>query len=293
MIIRTKKRKDNISQFFNGDKLCVFVKFDECKNKLPEDLRKVGTSFVPSPRNGKWCNKNANGYETIDKISPKVLRTINSFYIYPYGNKDADPVLIDVDRLCYKRIFHEGLNIEIVIEEDENGELFIKADLPENYTEEQFITSINIFNEIFGYCYVDRTLRLVPIKVKIKHNWEFLPKETRPSEIAKRNVLVEGNKIKGRFYKERLEIIETYPYINAHEGLMGYLGYFAYVFENICVFDTDIYGNATYIVKKDNWEEISKLTKRELLEKGLVLEKIIHSKNWEQNFQDAFVKYEK
>lgn len=50
------------------------------------------------------------------------------------------------------------------------------------------------------------------------------------------------------------------------EGVNGFKGYYAYLYDNYCVLESAFYGNATYIIPKDNWEELSQKTKRELFD---------------------------
>jgi len=64
-----------------------------------------------------------------------------------------------------------------------------------------------------------------------------------------------------------------------HVGTAGFLGYIILGFENkdFQVCESLIYGNATYIFG-ENWEEISQLSKAEILRDDLHRERIIHRK---------------
>lgn len=44
-----------------------------------------------------------------------------------------------------------------------------------------------------------------------------------------------------------------------------------------CVLESALYGNATYIIPKENWEVLSQKMKKELLDEKIVIEKVIHS----------------
>lgn len=47
-----------------------------------------------------------------------------------------------------------------------------------------------------------------------------------------------------------------------------------HIFSNHCVLESAIYGNATYIIPKENWEVLSQKTKQELINERLVIEKL-------------------
>ena len=79
-----------------------------------------------------------------------------------------------------------------------------------------------------------------------------------------------------------LETIENQGFTEVHQGQEGFSDYSAYIFENICVLETANYANATFIIERNNWEEVSKLTKQELSVYNLVLARIIHSKGWKE-----------
>ena len=55
--------------------------------------------------------------------------------------------------------------------------------------------------------------------------------------------------------------MEMYNATTMVEGVNGFKGYYAYLYDNYCVLESAFYGNATYIIPKDNWEELSQKTK--------------------------------
>ena len=66
-----------------------------------------------------------------------------------------------------------------------------------------------------------------------------------------------------------------------YQGTAGYSGYIAFAFssKNIYVLDSILYGNATYIFG-GNWEEISQLTQKQIIDDNLYKYRIIHDKKW-------------
>ena len=45
---------------------------------------------------------------------------------------------------------------------------------------------------------------------------------------------------------------------------------------------------ATYIIQKNNWEEMSQKTKKELNDEKRIIGKIDHTKNWKKNIANMF-----
>lgn len=53
-----------------------------------------------------------------------------------------------------------------------------------------------------------------------------------------------------------------------------------------------MYGNATYIVPKENWEVLSQKTKKELFDENIVIEKLVHNAKWRWNIANVIKKLE-
>ncbi len=86
----------------------------------------------------------------------------------------------------------------------------------------------------------------------------------------------------------RLEYMEKYNSEKIVEGINGFKGYYAFIFSKCCVLESAIYGNATYIIPKENWEILSQKTKKELFYENKVIGKIDHTAKWKQNVSDKF-----
>ncbi len=64
-------------------------------------------------------------------------------------------------------------------------------------------------------------------------------------------------------------------------GNGGFHGYLVFVFKRkgLVQMENMIYGNATYIFR-DNWEELSKKSKAEIVKDGLQEHRFVHRRNW-------------
>ena len=95
-----------------------------------------------------------------------------------------------------------------------------------------------------------------------------------------------------RMRRRMARALEKYDVEQIVEVINGFAGYYAYVFRNHCVLESAIYGNATYIIPKKNWEVYSQMTKKELFDDKIVIEKLIHNKKWSMNIKKVIKKYE-
>lgn len=70
-------------------------------------------------------------------------------------------------------------------------------------------------------------------------------------------------------------------------GQGGFNDYLLFGFpnKNIYVLESIRFGNATYVFDR-NWEELSQLSKKEILDNDLHVNRIIHIEGWEQNVND-------
>lgn len=283
--IFSKKRSAGFLKGLNIDEIKVGIIADD-NDLIKLGLKNVGESVVPSPSFGKVCGKNANGFEYVDKTKKREQRYVCTVWIYPYGNRNADRIPVDIYRKCFPKVFVAPLEIEMLLEANDNGELFIIASFGSHIDDNAIVDAINMFVEIFGRCTIFTSqLTNNPTK-KIRLNWELLPPSEKPSSYAKR-ILEDNGETTDTFDIARLKYMDKFKAKVVGVGTNGFSGYYAYVLEKICVFESAKYGNATYIVPNDDWTLLSQMTKKELFDNEFVLAKIIHNADWKQNVRKA------
>ncbi|HFU4514929.1 TPA: hypothetical protein ACGPAT_002199, partial [Streptococcus suis] len=137
----------------------------------------------------------------------------------------------------------------------------------------------NLFLEIFGEV---NTFVIDNNKILVKDietvNWEILPPGEKIWAAFSKKQVKSLSVSEQYLINERFEYIKSFNPDVIRQGIGGYTGYLIFEFtqKNLFVFDSIIYGDAMYIFE-DNWEEISKLTKKEIIQKGLSKERIIHN----------------
>lgn len=281
-------RKLILPEDYDINKIQIGVSADENRKRLL-GLKNIGDVVLPSGDFGSTCKKNAYGYSYTDKTQPKENRYITTNWIYPYGNRNASPIACNIFRECYPRVDVDPQCIEIILFENKEKNQYLIASLSPDMREKYLIETVNIFLEIFGQCciYSDE-LDMREIK-RSRCNWEILPPGERPSKHMSRLHTQQG-KDTNSFNISRLNEIEKYKYEEVVEGINGFKGYYAYIFKNCCVLESAMYGNATYIIPKEDWKRLSQKTKKELLDNNNVIEKIDHKEKWKNQICSSFKK---
>lgn len=278
-------RKVNIPKEYDISKIQIGVPVtgDEAERV---GLFEAGDMVLPSGSFGAQSRRNAYGYTYADKSKPKERRYVSTNWVYPFGNTNAFMVAADIYKPCYPKAVVPAYGIELQLFEDENGHQFVIADLTDEIREKYLKETINLFLGIYGVCYIfDGTIRIDTSIRKQRCNWEMLPPGKMPSKHIEKQLREHGKKT-DTFNIFRLKYMETFKSEKIVEGINGFNGYYAYIFEKYCVLESAVYGNATYIIPKENWEILSQRTKKELFDEKKIVGKFDHTEQWEKNIAD-------
>ncbi|MBO6175251.1 MAG: hypothetical protein V8S18_01960 [Lachnospira sp.] len=253
-------------------------------------LKEDGDIVLPSGTFGPQSRKNAYGYSYADKTKSKERRYVFTNWVYPFGNTNASMVAADIYKECYPKIEVEAYGIELQLYEDESKQQFVIVNMTDDVRKKYMKEAINLMLEIYGKCYVyDDVIRIEKTIKRKRCNWEMLPPGEMPSRHVEKQ-LKSMNQKTDTYDIARLNYMEMYNATTMVEGVNGFKGYYAYLYDNYCVLESAFYGNATYIIPKDNWEELSQKTKRELFDEKKVVEKIDHTEKWKHNIARIFKK---
>lgn len=280
-------RKVNFPKEYDISKIQIGIPVTEDEDKRV-GLTEIGDVVLPSGLFGTQCRKNAYGYAYADKSKPKERRYVSTNWVYPFGNTNASMVAADIYKKCYPKEVVSPYGIELQLFENENRQRFVIADLTDEIREKHLKETINMFLEIYGFCYIfDGVIRIDNSIKKQRCNWEILPPGQMPSRHIE-NQLRERGERTDTYNIYRLKYMEKYRPEKVVEGINGFKGYYAYLFENYCVLESAVYGNATYIIPKENWEILSQKSKKELLDEKKIVAKIDHTEKWQQNIASMF-----
>jgi hypothetical protein len=256
-----------------------------------EDSDESGTSILPCSIN-KYAKKNAELFFKKNKNLPKESYTQVVYWTrYEWaGRGKLNPVteFSYIERKRYHRDYFEPYSVYFTLITDTDKPYIISDAIPyvkENH--EKLVNTVNMLLGIFGECTINFTKEENNIK-KIMVNWDILPKGKYPWENIKETL---KNFSKGHS-KSRIELmIRNSELIYAKKpdfvayGRAGFKGYVVFGFsdKNLYILESVMPNNATYVLQND-WEHISQLTKAEILSQRLHKARIIHSKNWEKDF---------
>jgi hypothetical protein len=305
-MIITKKRirslKSNLGNIKPGTKFIVGVsnlnRYDVILKYagFSENLE-IGESVLPRPR-GPVSMFNANGKNLVHRDQP--METAYTSLIWEWDQwagrdqTERKSKLVDRSYKRYPRTFITPPSIELTVAMTSNGNKAIISPLFKyNGNDNDLLHRINLFLEIFGECHLfTENLNEMLIRSPIRLNWNVLPKGRMPWKELENNILPIVNRArKGNrpVIWDRIHTINKYGPDFLAIGKAGFNGYIVFGFEdkNLYIFESIFYGNASYIFD-NNWEELSKKSKAEILDQDLQKSRIIHRANWKMKFNQMF-----
>ncbi len=150
-------------------------------------------------------------------------------------------------------------------------------------TEADIVNILNVFLELFPTFEIVQPDLTEPTQVK-KINWKILPSGQYPFERARQALQDYLNRLSEDDRATATERIRAVTRNNPDfiaVGLGGFSDYvvFGFTDRRRYVFESPNTGNATYIFR-DNWEPISHLSKREILQANLQEARLVHNSRW-------------
>ncbi len=263
--------------------------------KLDQNGLQFPLSVVPSKDSGKYSNININGREIIRKDLPKEIH-YNSVESPNYGDSYNGTHTVNLPYEKYPRDFQPPRELEILISCKD-----CKPNLP-NYIiafqvqevldknakdfENKLFEDLNFLQENIGTFGIEAAnIPIIEYAKSLHVSWEILPPGTLDDTIqrifhGKTPTTQEKNTA-----KERYEFFQSLKPKSLVFGQSGFRRYFGALLEdNLVVFENIEYGNAVYILF-DNWEELSKLSRIDLLSGkfGTSFERVIHNTGWKSD----------
>lgn len=250
-----------------------------------------GTSILPSGIN-RYAKKNAESFFVVDKSLPMedYIQTVY-WTRYEWAGKDQFNPVTDfsyIKRQRYHRDYFAPYSVYFTLIIDGKSRYIVSDDiLFSEKNHDKLRNTVNMLLGLFGECTVDFSEQESSTK-RVVVNWDILPKGKYPWSVVKKTL---GSLTKGHT-RTRTEmmlrnceaIYAKHPDFVAY-GRSGFKGYvvFGFTSRNLYVLESVVPNNATYILE-DNWKTISQLSKAEILSHELQKARIIHSENWQKNF---------
>lgn len=261
---------------------------------LADEGLKIPSSIIPPADIGKYSSKNVNGEEVVRKDLPKETH-YNSIESPNWGDSYNGTHTVNLPYKKYPRDFNLPREIEIVmtckdirpnlptyIIAFQVQEVLNKGDI--NFDKHLF-ENLNLLQENVGACGVEAaSMALIDYAKSLHVSWEILPPGTL-NETMERVFRGKTPTSKEReVTTERYNFFQTLKPKSLVYGQSGFRRYFgALLEEDLVVFENIEYGNAIYILF-DNWEEMSKLSRLDLLSGkfGVSFERVIHTGDWKE-----------
>lgn len=290
---RIKSLKANLGNIIVGSKFIVGISnLGRYKTILKEigftDDLDIGESVLPNI-SGPISEFNAIGKYHKHKDQPMETAYTTVFWKWEQwagrGRTETHYGYRDRPYKRYPRTFISPPSIELTISETTNGSKVVVSPIIEyNNNDEDFLHIINLFLEIFHECQIfTENIDEIDITPTKRLNWEILPRGNMPwNELLKTVEPIIKKATNQKVILHRLHTINSFNPDCIAIGKAGFKGYIVFGFKdkNMYIFESMMYGNATYIFD-ENWKELSKKTKAEILDKNLQKDRIIHRANWD------------
>ena len=194
--------------------------------------------------------------------------------------------IVDIEQWCYPKEFKHPIGIELTFVDTSHGKLVVSPILTKSNDKSAInLHAINLFLELFGECLVVGKDYQDVSSLKIKRlAWELLPSGEQPFPKLKEFLERKWRNTDGDRAKvilDRQQTILGFAPDEIYEGIGGFSNYLAFVFasKDLVILESVAIDNAIYVFG-DDWRELSKLSKAQILTNNLQVERIVHQTGW-------------
>lgn len=247
---------------------------------VPARVLTVGESFsiLPPVAAGRQSAQNRNGLVVVRRDLPKVPKTIDMGPRPIWGDWSNGSFDLVITRHVFQKENRPAANLQLatrVLAIEDIGEphavLFTTVSATLDQSTPNFLSELlahlRLLKESCGACDVlNAAVTDNELLKRIYVNWEILPPGQRDATIAR----ILGS-IKNPTSAEKQRMIDRHDNLaalNPEQWVVGQGGfdrYFGAVFPDHVALENVEYGNALYIMVRDKWEELSQLSRTELL----------------------------
>lgn len=296
MLITRKLRKlDKVLAAFPSDGRVYVV----VQGPASSTLTKLGFSHpvypgehvLPDGSFGVASRRNADGYDVIRRDLPKETKTRQIAWRWTelHGSDKVEREgIVDKFYQRYPREHVEAYSQELNIHLNAAGTPMVingSYELQANENKAVLLNTIRMYVEIFGSCEVVTDPDLVVEQPRRRQlNWVILPTGRRPweeSDSAIGKVIQNLSASSQIVVKDRLNSILRYKPEFTAFGQHGFNRYVVYGWDKkkLYLLESTEVDNATYVLK-DEWENLSRLSKAEVLATNAHHARLVHHKGW-------------
>lgn len=260
----------------------------------------AGEAVLPATTFGARSRFNANGRDLPQRALPKEqVCSMRQWCRKEWRGRNQREEVCDLRDRCYERYPRTHLpapSVVLRVATNAQGKQWIVSPVtvytPENH--DLLLHTINLFLEIFGECEIlkDNLEHWINLPIRPLH-WQILPPGPQPwSRIRSAIDAIVQQAPRGNraLIVDRLQTILQHHPTWLAIGHAGFRGYFILGFpeKKMYVLESLACNNATYVLGED-WEQLSRLTKAELLQQHRHQARLIHRVGWHTQIQTLFV----
>lgn len=255
-----------------------------------------GTSLLPAVV-GPVTRFNAEGKYIVHRDQPKETKHRQVWWRWTekHGKNEVEQEGVkDVPYERYPRTFLPPPSVELLVAAHDGQPVVVSQEMQVDFEREDALKhTINLFLECFGGCKILRqSMEPVTVAATTRLNWTVLPKGEMPwsrLEPLLSGVIETQSKGKRPVVAFRLEFISRFKPEFVAVGNGGFSGYVVFGFprRGFFILECAKYANATYVFDK-NWEELSQLTKAEVLNNRLQSHRFVHVERWQDQIAKLF-----
>lgn len=250
--------------------------------------------ILPVASNGRFSKYNIQGRVIVRKDLPKITK----FLEYKLQDWGGNWHYGTYPKRVYQREYWEPkfLKLEFKLVRQVGKDYFVKIsigvlDRNEENFEFELLYRCNILQECINNCDIFEAECTQEDYIKTAFvDWEIFPPGELSNERIYQSIPDNINKPTQEEFNERMDVIKKANPIEFIQGKGQFKSYFGARFSNGKVaFENVYWGNALYVIL-ENWEEISKQPRCELMKSDPTKRKfarIIHNNKWKDNFYRA------
>lgn len=271
---------------------------DQLKNGILEHLgiyfdngvNAYETSVIPDPLQGKYSFKNVFGEEVVRKDLPKETH-YTEIESPNWGNSSNGTHTVRLPHEKYPRDIIPPKLIAIEINHKQSLDshfIFnfrVTRILEKKSTkfDDELLFDLNILQENIGKCGIENADKPISTYADtLIVSWDIFPPGSKEEFLTRifrgKNITTDKKSVAENRYDFFMSL-DPKKIVTGNSTFSNYIG--AMLEDDLVVFENIEYGNAIYILY-DNWDEISKLSRIDLLSgrAGNNFDRIIHSGNW-------------